>query len=355
MCVEVANLCLNFGQKNILSDLSFTLEQGQIACLLGHSGCGKTTMLRALAGFEMPSSGKIMVENQCLFERTNQKNSVVPAHQRKIGMVFQDYALFPHLTVADNIGFGLDKWDKTKKAARINELLHLVELSDFGERYPHELSGGQAQRVALARAFAPSPRLILLDEPFSNLDVDLRASLSRQVRKLLKATNTTAILVTHDQAEAFAVADVIGVMSGGKLLQWASPDILYQYPSCQIVAKFIGDGALLPVVACDELGAITDCCRIACDNVALYDGTSDCQILIRPQDVLLSTQKTDTHTLQGTVSDKEFFGAYWRYHVSLFGQTVFAHAPLQYTLQTDQTVYIHIQKGWLVNRSKKPI
>ncbi|MCX5591825.1 ABC transporter ATP-binding protein [Alcaligenes endophyticus] len=229
------------GLKPVVQGLSLSLRKGEIGCLLGASGCGKTTVLRSIAGFEPLRSGRISLGEQIL----SLPNQQLAPEQRNVGMMFQDYALFPHLTVAKNVAFGLRRWDKADREARVDEMLKLVDLHNLCNRYPHELSGGQQQRVALVRALAPRPALLLLDEPFSNLDVDSRERLAFEVRDILKATCTTAILVTHNQAEAFAIADRIGVMQTGKILQWDTPYGLHHQPVNDFVADFIRKEAIM--------------------------------------------------------------------------------------------------------------
>ncbi len=204
------------GMHHVVDGFSLTLEQGEIGCLLGASGCGKTTVLRAVAGFEPVRAGQILLDGQII---ATAAFHVAPEH-RHVGMVFQDYALFPHLTAADNIAFGLRRWSRADRQARVAAMLELVGLDSAGKSYPHELSGGQQQRIALARALAPKPKLILLDEPFSNLDVDLRERLARDVRAILKASGQTGLLVTHNRPEAYALADYVGTMADGRMLQW---------------------------------------------------------------------------------------------------------------------------------------
>lgn len=225
----------------VVNHLSLQLAKGEIGCLLGASGCGKTTILRTIAGFEPLRSGAIYLDGQLLSSTTRQ----IAPELRKVGMMFQDYALFPHLTVEQNVAFGLRRWSKAERAARVSEMLELVGLLAERKRYPHELSGGQQQRVALARALAPSPSLLLLDEPFSNLDVDTRERLAFEVRDILKQAGLTAILVTHNQAEAFAIADRIGVMNQGQVVQWGTPRELHEQPANEFVADFIRREALL--------------------------------------------------------------------------------------------------------------
>ena len=229
------------GLLPVVNHLSLGLEKGHIGCLLGASGCGKTTVLRAIAGFEPLRTGTIHLGPVLLSSVDFQ----VEPQDRHVGMMFQDYALFPHLTIEKNIGFGLRSWDKDKRAARVRDMLDLVSLADVAKRYPHELSGGQQQRVALARALAPEPELLLLDEPFSNLDVDTRERLAFEVRDILKDTGHTALLVTHNQAEAFAIADRIGVMEKGVIVQWDTPYGLHNQPASAFVADFVRREALM--------------------------------------------------------------------------------------------------------------
>lgn len=229
------------GVVPVVENLSLGLEKGHIGCLLGASGCGKTTVLRAIAGFEPLRAGSISLGDVVL---SSTKQQVEPEH-RNVGMMFQDYALFPHLSVEKNIAFGLRKWEQQRRTRRVAELLALVGLAGSGQRYPHELSGGQQQRVALARALAPEPELLLLDEPFSNLDVDTRERLAFEVRDILKATGHTAILVTHNQAEAFAIADRIGVMKDGIIAQWDTPYGINSNPVNAFVADFVKREALM--------------------------------------------------------------------------------------------------------------
>ncbi len=235
----------------VLSQASLTLAQGQIACLLGASGCGKTSLLRCIAGFETPSEGSIYLGKIQAFG----EQQVLPVERRRIGMVFQDYALFPHLTVAANIGFGLknSQIDRQQHASIIHDTLRLLDLSSEAKKYPHQISGGQQQRVAIGRAIAPKPALLLLDEPFSNLDLHLRERLAHDLRQLLKAQNITALMVTHDQQEAFAFADIIGVMHQGKIEQWGSADSIYRQPETNYVANFIGDGVVLTQIQAKAL------------------------------------------------------------------------------------------------------
>jgi len=233
------------GMRVVVDGLSLALAAGEIGCLLGASGCGKTTVLRAIAGFEPVLAGHVDVQGT----RVAAPGQSLPPERRRVGMMFQDYALFPHMDAAANVGFGLHGRPPAERRARVAEMLALVGLGDRGDAYPHELSGGQQQRVALARALAPAPALLLLDEPFSNLDTDMRAQLAAELRGLLKASGATVLMVTHDQGEAFAMADHIGVMEGGRILQWDGAEALYRQPRDRFVAGFIGRGTLVPAAA----------------------------------------------------------------------------------------------------------
>ncbi|WP_322998225.1 ABC transporter ATP-binding protein [Castellaniella sp.] len=243
--LELDHISLSYaadcGRNTVLRGLDLSLDSGQIACLLGASGCGKTSVLRAIAGFEPLDQGAIRL-NGCLLSGPD--TCVAPEH-RRVGMMFQDYALFPHLTIAANVGFGLRRESPDKRRQRVREMLDLVGMNGLDERYPHELSGGQQQRIALARALAPEPALLLLDEPFSNLDVDARERLAFELRDLLKAAGRTALVVTHNQAEAFAVADRIGILQAGRLIQWATPYDTYHHPATPEISSFVRREALL--------------------------------------------------------------------------------------------------------------
>ncbi|HLT14593.1 MAG TPA: ABC transporter ATP-binding protein [Marinobacter sp.] len=298
--LEVNNLSVGYGGESVVKDVSFALSHGDIGCLLGPSGCGKSTILRALAGFLPISQGEIQLQSQAI----SLPGRSVPPEKRKIGMVFQDYALFPHLTIADNVGFGLQSLSKTERRQKVTELLNLVHLQDLANNYPHELSGGQQQRVALARALAPEPTLILLDEPFSNLDTDLRRRLSLDVREILKTLGISAILVTHDQQEAFAMCDQVAVLRDGNIQQWDVPYNLYHEPANRFVASFIGQGGFIPgkVLGPDtiesELGVIHGNRAYNWKPGTLVD------ILIRPDDIV----HDEDSSLQPRVVEKTFAG-----------------------------------------------
>jgi iron(III) transport system ATP-binding protein len=314
--LEVDRISHSYGKQAVVRDLSFDLGPGEIACLLGSSGCGKTTMLRLIAGFEVPSAGSIRLNGVTIASDKSQ----IPAEARRIGMVFQDYALFPHLSIAANIGFGLREKSAPATRQRVDEMLDLIGLPNRSENYPHELSGGQQQRVALARALAPQPHLLLLDEPFSNLDVELRERLSIEVRNILKRAGMAAILVTHDQNEAFAVADVVGIMRDGRIEQWDTPYNLYHRPATRHVADFIGQGVFLPgevisrQVVQMELGRLDSEVPVECGS-SCAECRRDCRldVLLRPDDVI----HDDASEVKAEVVAKAFRGAEFLYTLRL--------------------------------------
>jgi iron(III) transport system ATP-binding protein len=318
--VEVTDLTHSYGDLGVVRGMSFALAPGAIGCLLGPSGCGKTTVLRCLAGFEPVQGGTI-----ALGGRVVARSGVsVPPEQRGVGMVFQDYALFPHLTVARNVAFGLRKRRSSELDGRVDAMLDLVGLRHAAHVYPHELSGGQQQRVALARALAPQPGLLLLDEPFSNLDVDLRERLSLEVRSILKASRTTAILVTHDQHEAFALADEIGIMNEGTIEQWDSAYDLYHKPRTRFVADFVGKGVFLRGVAIGRGRVVTELGELATDNpLSMAEGAA-VDLLLRPDDIV----HDDASPWQAEVAGKAFRGADFVYTLKLSsGTTVLSLVP----------------------------
>lgn len=299
---------IRYGLTTAVHAVDFQVNQGQIACLLGPSGCGKTTLLRAIAGFEQLSQGKLSLNGEII----SSAQHTLATEQRKIGMVFQDYALFPHLSIADNIRFGIRKQPHKAQEQRIQELLELVSLVGYERRYPHELSGGQQQRIALARALAPKPALLLLDEPFGSQDTELRESLAREVREMLKQEGITALLVTHDQHEAFAMADEIGVLQAGRLQQWGSASALYHQPQNAFVASFIGQGSLLPgkLQAGKLLTSLGELQYSAYE--ALLD-TDEVAVLIRPEHVKLHPSATQS----AFITSKVFRGNEYLYNLQL--------------------------------------
>jgi len=328
MFLEVLQLSVTYaGQaKSAVRHVSFGLRAGDIGVLIGPSGCGKTTLLRAVAGLEPASGGEIRLSGKVV----SQAGLSLAPESRHVGMVFQDYALFPHLSVGRNVAFGINHLPRAERQRRVAEVLELVGLQGQESRFPHELSGGQQQRVALARALAPKPSLLLLDEPFSNLDVDLRERLAHEVRGILKAAHTTALFVTHDQLEAFAVGDTIGVMNQGELHQWDNAYTLYHRPASRFVAEFIGHGVFTPAVIRDvagemvvqtPLGNLTDVAECPLPS-AFPNGA--CDVLLRADDIV----HDDNAPVKAQIMRKAFRGAEFLYTLRLAtGDTVMALVP----------------------------
>jgi len=346
--LEVQDLYVAYDDRQVVHGLSFVLERGAIGCLLGPSGCGKTTVLRSIAGFEPPRRGEIVLNG----ERVSGAGTLMPPERRRIGMVFQDFALFPHLCVADNIAFGLRSWPTREREARVRELAELVGLEASVKQYPHELSGGQQQRVALARSLAPRPDLLLLDEPFSNLDVDLRERLSVEVREIIKASGATAVLVTHDQQEAFAMADEIGVMNDGRIEQWDSPYALYHQPVNRFVADFVGQGVFLPAKVLNahrveiELGVLEGDVPVACEQGCEICGRGClADVLLRPDDVV----HDDASGMKAEVVKKAFRGADILYTLRLdSGRKVLALVPSHHNHAVGERIGIRLDVDHVV-------
>ena len=340
------------GQKQAaVRQVSLGLRAGDIGVLIGPSGCGKTTLLRAVAGLEPIGAGTIKLAGQVV---SSPRLNLAP-EARQVGMVFQDYALFPHLTVGGNVGFGIKHLPKPERAARVAEMLALVGLSGLEARFAHELSGGQQQRVSLARALAPKPRLLLLDEPFSNLDVDLRERLAYEVRSILKAAQTTALFVTHDQLEAFAIGDVIGVMHQGQLHQWGDAYALYHRPTTRFVAEFIGHGVFAPAVIRSVNGQVVvqtpvgDLVDVAeCPLPSAYaDGA--CDVLLRADDIV----HDDHAPVKAEIIRKAFRGSEFLYTLRLStGETVMALVPSHHDHHLGEWIGIKAQVDHVVTFMK---
>ncbi len=308
--LEIANLQHRYGDITVIKDLSFDLQPGQIGCLLGQSGCGKTTLLRCIAGFEELTQGSIRFNGR----EVSRPGYLLPPEQRRIGMVFQDYALFPHMNVTENIAFGIR--DNANKQTRVANMLELVGLLDSAKTYPHQLSGGQQQRVALARALAPQPDLLLLDEPFSNLDIDLRERLSIEVRGIIKQSGTTAVLVTHDQHEAFAIADEIGVMRNGSIEQWDTAYNLYHKPNSRFIADFVGLGVFIRGMVTATNTISTELGELTGGSVS-FDAGRVVELLLRPDDIV----HDDASPWLAEVAAKAFRGAEFLYTLNLASGT----------------------------------
>ena len=307
--LSLDNVSVAYQKIEAVQGVCFELGVGQIGCLLGPSGCGKTSVLRAVAGFEMLSAGQIYLRDKLV----GAENSHLQPEKRLVAVVFQDYALFPHLTVAQNIAFGLHGYNNSQKRERVTELLILVGLPGYNNRYPHALSGGQQQRVALARAMAAKPDLLLLDEPFSSLDSELRDELAKELRAILKHEKTTALMVTHDQNEAFAMADVIGVMNKGRLLQWTDAYTLYHRPANRFVAKFIGDGVFLSATVDNDTNLNSGLGVFPFHSASEFKPGDRVVFLIRPDNVI----HDDESKILAKVLDRSFQGSHILYHLEV--------------------------------------
>ena len=323
--IELEQIRCDYHDKTVLDGLSLSVKHNEILCLLGPSGCGKTTALKVMAGLLPTVGGNIAIDG----EQVNGKGVFVPPEQRHLGMIFQDYALFPHMTVAGNIGFAISQLGKANVKAKVDDMLALVKLEGLGERYPHQLSGGQQQRVAIARALAYSPRLLLLDEPFSNIDTQVRLNLIEDIRQILKEQQMSAVFVTHSKEEGFAFADQMAVMNEGKIVQKDTPEQLFNHPDNTFVAQFLGKGVYLPAKVLSDtqvqspFGVLTSTSSIQCN-----EGVEG-ELLIRPQYFQLSGVDSDA-TANATVNHKVFVGSGFSYQVKFADFEVEVFSPLQF-------------------------
>jgi iron(III) transport system ATP-binding protein len=332
MCsvIRLNGVTKRFGAVTAVDGVSLTVDRGEIVALLGPSGCGKTTLLRLVAGFERPDAGTVETACRVVADRS----TWVPPERRRIGMVFQDYALFPHLTVAENVGFGLPR---LARATRVGELLEVVGLAELGGRYPHELSGGQQQRVALARALAPSPELVLLDEPWSNVDPFLRESLRTEVVQIVRSLGVTGILVTHDREEALSLADRIALMRDGRIVQEGTAEELYFTPATRWSAEFVGAANLLTGRV--ERGMVTTALGSFPSNGAC--GAVDADVLLRPELVELAPDPDGA----AEVVAREFRGHDVFYRVLLDGVELVSQRPSNEVVPLGSRVSIRLHEG----------
>lgn len=314
--LSIKNLTCKYESQTVLESLSLEVAHGEIVCLLGASGCGKTTLLKAVAGLLPLSSGVMNLNCQTIDDGHNW----LPPEKRNIGMIFQDYALFPHLTVSENVAFGLRGLSDTEKRDKVSEMLELVHLGGFGDRYPHQLSGGQQQRVAIARSLAYKPDLLLLDEPFSNIDTQVRHELIAEIRKIFKKQGVTAIFVTHSREEAFAFSDKMAVMNHGVIEQYGSASELYYHPSSKFVADFLGGGSYLKAKRLSPQEFETDLGVIEAKPQTDIELDSDCELLLRPQHIQVSAGEESTIS----VLEQQFMGDHCRYVIEANGQKLLA-------------------------------
>jgi iron(III) transport system ATP-binding protein len=343
--LQVDGLDAGYDDLQVLNQVSFSLKPGEIGCMLGPSGCGKTTVLRSIAGFENAWRGRILIDDI----EVSTPGFSLPPERRNIGMVFQDFALFPHLRVEENVRFGLHRLERREQQGRVQEMLAIVGMLAYAQAYPHQLSGGQQQRVALARALAPRPSILLLDEPFSNMDVDLREQLAREVRNILKQENNTAVLVTHDQNEAFAMADQICVMNEGSVMQQGSGYDLYHRPANRFVADFIGQGVIIPATVESLTSVKTELGMIRSDDVIDAAPGTLVDVLIRPDDIVHDDESPES----AIVVEKAFRGADFLYFLRMdSGVEVLCLAPSHHDHKINERIGIRLNVDHLVTFSR---
>ncbi|MFQ5975715.1 MAG: ABC transporter ATP-binding protein [Candidatus Hydrothermarchaeales archaeon] len=331
--IEVKNITKYYGSSKAVANVSFKVEKGEIFAILGPSGCGKTTTLRLIAGFEPPNVGEIMING----ETVAGMGFFTPPEKRHVGMVFQDYALFPHLNVKENIAYGLTVPKKHRNMV-VDNMLEFVGLEGFSERYPHQLSGGQQQRVALARALAPYPVVVLLDEPLSNLDTDMRARMRGELLSILRKAQTTTILVTHDQEEAFSMADHVAVMNNGRIEQKGAPEEIYHFPSTRFVANFVGQADFIDGIV-EEEGIATEIGVFP--NNKGYSNNTKVQLMIRPDDISFVKDKNG----EAVVESQQFKGSENLYTLKL---------PSGKRVHSSRPSTLVVEKGTRVNVKAKP-
>ncbi|MBB1381475.1 ABC transporter ATP-binding protein [Shewanella sp. SR41-2] len=337
--LTIENVCSDYDGQVVLRHLDLTLAQGEIVALLGPSGCGKTTLLSAIAGLQAISQGSISINGQTL----SGDGVFVASEQRGVGMIFQDYALFPHLTVADNILFGVNELNRTVRLARLEEMLELVKLTGLASRYPHELSGGQQQRVSIARALAYQPELLLLDEPFSNIDAQVRNDMMLEIRAILKQRNVSAVFVTHSKDEAFVFADKLALFKDGAIIQHGKAETLYSAPTDRYVADFLGAGNYLPVTVTSSHQVHYSLGDLSSTEALSLPIGSQGQLLLRPQQIELHPSING----RGCIVERHFLGTVCHYQVQIGADILNVSSQLT-TLMAGQRVDINITAHPLV-------
>jgi len=329
-----------YNGTKVIDDLDLILGKDEIVCLLGASGCGKTTTLKAIAGLLEAKQGQVFIDGRLVSDA----NTFVPPEHRNIGMMFQDYALFPHLTVANNIAFGLSNTSKADKQARVDEMLKLVHLVGCADRYPHQLSGGQQQRVAIARALAYKPSLLLLDEPFSNIDTQVRFELIADIRRIIKAQQVSAVFVTHSKEEAFAFADTLAVMHQGKIAQQGTPEQLFAQPSSKEVAEFLGQGIYLSATVLTATDYKTQFGVVESTQSQPHAIASKGVIYVRPHQLELATNNESKHQCErATILSSRFIGSAYVYTVVVAEQEIEVAAQYGQSFNINEQVIIKIK------------
>ncbi len=337
--VDLRNICVSYdGKTNILEGLNLEIEEGELVSLLGPSGCGKTTTLRVIAGYIDTKSGDLLVDNQ--------NYTKIPVHKRNFGIVFQSYALFPHMTVRDNVAFGLKmrKMDKETIRKKVDEMLEICGLTEFSERLPKQMSGGQRQRVALARALVIEPKLLLLDEPLSNLDAKLRLQMRVEIKRLQKRLGITTIFVTHDQEECFSISDRVAVMNKGVIEQYDTPERIYAHPDTEFVARFIGFENFIDVTKnSDDLWQSDDMTFTVDEE---RDKIS-AKITIRPDDIEI-VETIGDNCIKGTVQVRTFLGKSYQYEVSTNAGTLFVNGSENHIYENGDELILHLPSHKIV-------
>ena len=338
--VDLKNIAVSYdGKSNILEGLNLEIEKGELVSLLGPSGCGKTTTLRVIAGYIEPKSGDLLVNDQ--------NYTKIPVHKRNFGIVFQSYALFPHLTVFENVAFGLKmkKTDKETTAKKVNEMLEICGLTEYKDRYPKQMSGGQRQRVALARALVIEPNLLLLDEPLSNLDAKLRIQMRVEIKRLQKKLNITTVFVTHDQEECFSISDRVAVMNNGIIEQYDTPENIYAKPKTEFVARFIGFENFIDVIKKDENRYEANGTIFHVDEKV---GNAVSKMTIRPDDIEIVKEMSAENGISGKVLVRTFLGKSYQYEVeSDFGRLVVNGSDTD-VYETGDSIYLNLPSHKIV-------
>lgn len=340
--VDLNNICVSYdGKSNVLENLNLAIEEGQLVSLLGPSGCGKTTTLRVIAGLIHPNDGQFVVDGQDLTH--------VPVHQRKFGMVFQSYALFPHLSIYDNVAFGLkmQKIPDDQIKTKVHQMLEITGLASFAQRYPKQLSGGQRQRVALARALVIEPKLLLLDEPLSNLDAKLRVSMRTEIKRIQRQLGITTVFVTHDQEECFSISDKVAVMNKGVIEQYDSPEAIYQHPRTEFVANFIGFENFIDLTQ-NQGQLLTSDGQVLTHDQSVPRSASRIKGTIRPDDIQIVTpEQSAPNRVVGQVLVRTFLGKSYQYEVDTPLGKLLVNDATQPTYQTGDTLHLSLDPNKL--------